>query len=146
MLITILYIFVTITVLPVLLVTVLSRWYLTKSRKEVINVHTKKPINDYVNTFESLYERLVKKRHPTTVALERAQRFDFKPFLSVFLHLKIFIVNDPELAKKMLLNWRKYEKQSQAVTPWMQYVMGQNVVFANGDEWKKQRSGACSTR
>ena len=53
----------------------------------------------------------------------------------------MIIVNDPDLTKKIMLNWRVYEKQTISVTPWMNYVMGNNVVLANGDEWKKQRSG-----
>jgi flagellar motor component MotA len=139
---TILLIIGAIIVAPVLAVVILTRWYLNKARREIINIHTKKPIENYANTLESLYERLIKKRHQTVVSLERAQKFDFKPYLSVFLHLKMIIVSDPELTKKTMLNWRVFEKQSQSVTPWMDYVMGHNVVFANGDEWKKQRSGS----
>jgi cytochrome P450 family 4 subfamily B polypeptide 1 len=50
------------------------------------------------------------------------------------------VVSTPELAKKILLNWRTYEKQSAAVTPHAKYVLGENVVFANSETWKLQRS------
>ncbi len=116
--------------------------YTQNARKQVINVHTKQPITEYSSNFESLYHRVVRKQHQCFLALKRAQRYNFRPYLSFFLHFKILMVNDPKLAKKVLLNWRVYEKQqTQSVSPFPHIVFGNNVVFANGDEWRMQRAG-----
>ncbi|KAL0480760.1 Cyp4v2 [Acrasis kona] len=50
-----------------------------------------------------------------------------------------FNVPQPELAKKVLLNWRVFRKIEPTITPDLHKLSGLNVVFANGDEWKAQR-------
>jgi cytochrome P450 len=110
-----------------------------KKRSAIINTATKKPIENVVGPIRALYDRIIRKKHVAHMQLEHAKRFDFNPYLTFFVNMDMVIVNSGELAKKVFLNWRTYEKQSASVTPHMKKAFGNNLVFANGDNWKQQR-------
>ncbi|KAL0483493.1 cytochrome P450 [Acrasis kona] len=129
---------VTLLVVPMLIFAIIKLLEY-RSRTYVIDTRTGKPINNYVGFFAS-FERFFSKKHGSEKTLKRAKQFDFEPYLTTFMFGKNLVISQPELAKKVLLNWRKFEKLKILLTPDMTQLVGHNnLVFSNGEHWTNQR-------
>jgi cytochrome P450 len=123
----------------ILLILGLIYYQAKKQASLITNNITKKPLQNVVPLLEPLFYRIYHRWHVTRYALMVAKKFSFEPFMTFVGYKGVFVVSQPELAKKMLLNWRAYEKMT-LFTPHSRAVLGMNLVFLNGEEWKKQRS------
>ncbi|KAL0491160.1 cytochrome P450 [Acrasis kona] len=127
----------TLVAIPIVLYAII-KYIEYNARRSIINIHTKKPIDNMVGLIPS-FGMFLSKQHTSFGRYETTKEFNYKPFLS-FLGTNVLLnVSQPELAKKVLLNWRLYEKMKPDVTPDLKRVTGHSVVFANGEDWKAQR-------
>ena len=114
--------------------------YSKKSYKPPVPI----PVNQlqHFNTFYCLWVNLFKQNHGTVQSYERAIRSDnFRPHFGFIGNIPVMMVSTPSAAKTIFLKWKDVEKDDSLIfSEDMQKFFGVNVVFANGDVWRKHRT------
>jgi hypothetical protein len=125
-------------VLAIVLVVLWTFSIMRQKQSKIINSLTKTQI-PLVTMWENFYSRIFLKEHAAHFAYRKALDVNFKPFLGFLFKFEMFTISDAELAKKVSLNWKTYEKILPP-TPNANQVLGTNVVFSNSEIWRKQRT------
>ncbi|KAL0489825.1 cytochrome P450 [Acrasis kona] len=118
-------------------------------KKALSRIHVQEgSFKDYINIFTAIKKLIlanVTKEERAKLAkrqLEQAVAFDFKPYLTFFVYNPVVVINDPEGARRVLLNSKSFEKNTglMKAVPHAQQFVGDNVVLTNGELWRQQRS------
>ncbi|KAL9645361.1 hypothetical protein ABK040_002560 [Willaertia magna] len=135
-----LFLFFLLFILVLLVLVTIIILFFNYSQNKVINVKTKLSIPRV--SLKDIFLFLSDNRNIAIRAYELIKRYNYKPVMNFYVVTRPFIdFGTPEAAKIILTHWREAEKNSSFLTPHMIAFMGKtNLVFVNGDNWKRQRS------
>jgi cytochrome P450 len=102
---------------------------------KVTDTETKRPI-------DSVHPLAVatKNQNEAVTHYDFAKKFNFKNYLLFWGPVPVLMIVDPDDAKKILLNNKSFPKDFDFLPPHGIQFFGQNVVFVNGSEWRRQRT------
>lgn len=115
-----------------------------KEAKPIFKTPQPKPIKELLfwNTVESIAYNFMTPEHPAVVVHKQAVlKHNYQPLLGYLMSFPYVVFSTPSAARVLTMNWREIEKENTRLfSPDIHKFMGLNLVFANGDEWKRQRT------
>jgi cytochrome P450 len=126
-----------IVAIPVVIVVLTTLQYLLAASR-MKHIKTKQPILSQ-HPLRCYSEVFLQRKHFAEHQLKFARQHNYQTYVTYFGPFNFVIVNNPESAKKVLLNTKIYEKDKSIFTPHADRLLGTNVLFSNGEEWNAQR-------
>ncbi|KAL9647838.1 hypothetical protein ABK040_008113 [Willaertia magna] len=93
-----------------------------------------------ISIFQNIMGHVRGKEHLIIRADEHAKQNNYKPYVVMVGTRPILHVSTAEGGKQIYMNWKIFEKVEKQVTRHADEFIGKNLVFVNGDVWKRQRS------
>jgi cytochrome P450 len=93
-----------------------------------------------VTIAESIRHLAVQSMHQCDFHSKMSNKYNTEPFMYFLAHIPVVVFSNPDHIRTVNLQYKSFEKTTQFLNPHARKMLGENVVFANGEQWSIMRA------